>query len=159
MAALYRLVAKLAFLVLILDQASKLWVRLDLFAVDPFGVVKVAPFFNLILRYNPGVSFSWFADYGELGRWFLSALTVIIVVVILWWLRSEPRKWPTVGVGLVVGGALGNLIDRLYIGAVVDFFDFHVSGWHYATFNVADSAIFCGVGFILFDLFFVKQEK
>ncbi len=155
---MYRLVTVLALITLVLDQASKLWVRLDLFAFNPYAEVTVTPFFNLILRFNPGVSFSWFADFGEIGRWVLSALTVVIVIAILWWLRSEPRKWPSVGVGLIVGGALGNLVDRLYIGAVVDFLDFHVGEWHYATFNVADSAIFCGVGFILLDLFLSKKE-
>ena len=102
--------------------------------------------------WNRGVSFGMFQS-GESGRWLLSAVAVAIVVGLLIWLRRVDVWWLGAGLGAVIGGAIGNVVDRLWYdeGAVADFFDFHVAGWHWPAFNVADAAIVVGVGLILLD--------
>src|SRR5690606_35073313 len=101
---------------------------------------------------NRGVSFGMFQS-GEAGRWLLSALALGIVAALLVWLRRVRVWWLAVGLGGVIGGAVGNVFDRLWYaeGAVADFFDFHLAGWHWPAFNVADAAIVVGVGLILLD--------
>ncbi|MGF1610933.1 MAG: signal peptidase II [Kiloniellales bacterium] len=139
----------LALLVIVLDQASK-WLILEV-VMQPPRVVRVTSFFNLVLTYNTGVSFGLFGGEREWQPWLLSGLALAIVVALLLWLRHQERPLPALAVGLIVGGAIGNVIDRLRFGAVVDFLDLHAAGWHWPAFNVADSAISIGVVLLLLD--------
>lgn len=133
-----------AVLVLVIDQASKFYL-VDLMARHPEGIV-LTPFFNLVQVWNRGVSFGVLGSewLGENQRWLLAALAVGVAVAMVFWLRKVTSRWESLAIGLVIGGAVGNAIDRVIYGAVADFFDFHVSGWHWPAFNVADMGISCG---------------
>ncbi len=135
-----------------LDQLSK-WAVLAYFQSQP-QALEVTGFFNLILTYNTGISFGIFRDGEAWVRWVLIAVSLGIVAVLLAWLRRQPGRILAVAIGLVCGGALGNVADRILVGAVIDFLDFHLGAWHWPAFNLADSAIFLGVlGLILDGLF------
>ena len=142
----------LAALVVLLDQASK-WAVLAWLA-EP---VRVTPFFNLVLVWNRGVSFGMLAGAGV--PWVLSGLALAVVVALTVWLRRTDSVPVGVGLGLVIGGALGNVIDRIRFGAVVDFLDFHAMGWHWPAFNVADSAICLGAVVLLADGLFAPRRQ
>lgn len=137
-----------AALVIVLDQATKFWV-LNTFV--PGESVPITSFFNLVLVFNPGAAFSFLADHAGWQRWFFAVIALVISGWIVWQLRSlPPRTWFSLGLGLIMGGALGNLIDRLWLGMVVDFIDLHVAGWHWPAFNVADSAVCVGAVLYVF---------
>ena len=145
----------LALVVIVLDQLSKLWI-FNHFV--PGESVTVTPFFNLVLVFNPGAAFSFLADHAGWQRWFFSVIALSISGWILWQLRSvRPGTWFTVSLALIMGGALGNLIDRLWLGMVIDFMDVHAGGWHWPAFNIADSAV-C-VGAVLYVLCQNKSDQ
>ena len=128
--------------VLALDQLSKHW----LLALLDYGRnpdITVSGFFNLVMVWNHGVSFGLFSEHRQ--PYVLIAVALAMVAFLLGWLRRAEDRWVAVAIGLVVGGALGNVIGRLRFGAVADFFDFHVMGFHWPAFNIADSCIFIGV--------------
>ncbi|MDH5558369.1 MAG: signal peptidase II [Alphaproteobacteria bacterium] len=143
--------------IMILDQISK-WVILNVIMVPP-RIIPQFPGFNLTLVYNPGVSFG---QMDWLGPWALSVLAIVISVALAFWLRKAETRLLTVALGIVIGGAIGNVIDRIRFGAVVDFLDFYVPGtdWpHWPAFNVADSAIVVGVGLIILDGLFAERAQ
>lgn len=133
--------------VVVADQLTKGWV-LGQFAVHER--LAVNGFMNLVLVFNPGASFSFLADAGGWQKWFFVVLALAISVWLLAMLRrhAAERLLPA-ALALILGGALGNVIDRLRFGAVVDFLDFHAAGYHWPAFNVADSAITVGVALML----------
>ncbi len=141
------LVAALA--IVVLDFLSKRWVESSLAAGE---VIPVTPFFNLVLTYNKGAAFSLFAQASGWQRPFFVAITVAAALVILYLLR---RHWRDtlfgLALSLILGGALGNLWDRVMLGHVVDFLDFHAAGWHWPAFNLADSAITVGATLVVLD--------
>ncbi len=141
----------LAALVVLLDQASKTWM-LGSFRLMESQVVT--PFFNLVLVYNSGAAFSFLAGAGGWQKWFFVVLALGISAWLLSLLRhhAQERLLPT-ALSLILGGAIGNVIDRLRFDAVVDFLDFHVAGYHWPAFNVADSAITVGVALMLWHQF------
>lgn len=143
----YGFVAGLGALVLALDQISKVWVLGALSAARP--AIEVASFLNIVLVWNRGISFGLFNRESDWQPWFLVGLSLVIVAGLLVWLRTARGRWMTLAIALVAGGAIGNAVDRARLGAVVDFVDFHIGGWHFAAFNVADAAITCGVAVIL----------
>ncbi|MCG6870784.1 MAG: signal peptidase II [Gammaproteobacteria bacterium] len=132
------------------DQLSKLWVLSQ--ASLPLAVT---PFFNVVLSHNPGAAFGMFSEGSGWQNLFFVAVAVIISAVILWYLFRMPREERQVRVALVMilAGALGNLVDRLRFGAVVDFVDLHAAAWHWFTFNVADIAISVGAALLVADAF------
>ncbi len=140
----------LSALVVVLDQITKVWVQQVL---RPYQVEPVLPVFNLTLVFNEGAAFSFLADAGGWQRPVFVVLAVVVSVALAVWLvRLTPRqRWLAAGLALVLGGAVGNLIDRVLFGHVVDFLDFHWAGWHWPAFNVADSAITLGVIGVLID--------
>ena len=146
----------LALLMLALDQASKRLV-LDYFSTHP-DPVEILPVFNLVLAWNRGISFSLFHSEAAYAPFALAALAIGISAGLVVWLRRVGLRWPATGIGLVIGGAIGNVIDRLRFGAVVDFLDFHWAGYHWPAFNVADAAITVGVLFLLSDGLFRRSE-
>ena len=144
-----RLGLGLTLAVLALDQISKAWL-IELMAANG-GVSEITPFFNLVMAWNRGISFGMLNREMPWQNFVLAALAFAVVVVLLVWLWRTRQPWPATGIGLVAGGALGNAIDRIRFGAVADFFDFHLFGYHWPAFNVADSAIVVGVGLLLLD--------
>lgn len=145
-----------ALLVFVLDQWSKHWA---LGAIDPYTSQEIAPFFNLVLVWNRGISFGILSEHGELARWLLAVMTSLILLVLLAWLRKIVLPHVALAVGLVIGGAAGNLVDRLRHGAVVDFLDFYIGNFHWPAFNVADSAICVGVTILVVDNLFLPQRR
>jgi signal peptidase II len=136
-----------SLLVLLADQLSKGWVA-DYFSGVP-GQHQLTSFFNLVLTWNTGVSFGLLRSGSSLGVLLLSALVVAIVVALQVWMWRSESALVALGIGLICGGALGNLTDRLRWGAVRDFLDFHWSDIHFWAFNLADSAVFVGVLLLL----------
>ena len=148
----------LAVVVLALDQASK-WVILTQVMAPP-QVVEVTGFFNLVLTYNTGVSFGLFGGAAAAWKpWALGGLAVVVSAGLLYWLAREPERLLGLAVGLIVGGALGNALDRAHQPGVVDFLDFHLAGWHWPAFNLADSSIFLGVAILIFDGLFRERVR
>lgn len=140
----------LAAVVLALDQASK-WVILTQ-VMQPPRVVEVTGFFNLVLTYNTGISFGWLGGEAAAWKsWALGGLALAVSAGLLYWLARQPERILSLAVGLIVGGALGNALDRAYQPGVVDFLDFHLFGWHWPAFNLADSSIFLGVVILVLD--------
>lgn len=148
----------LALGVLALDQLSKYWVLYSLY-LPQVGQIHVLPFFDLTMVWNRGVSFGMLSADADLARWGLAAFQLAVAVVLAVWVRKADRKLLALALGLVIGGALGNLIDRVQYGAVVDFLDF--GGLYFPwVFNVADSAITVGVLLLIADsLFQPKPAK
>lgn len=145
-----------ALVALALDQASKLWL-LHVFQIGRRGAVAVTPFFDLVLAWNTGISYGWFADNGETGQMLLVAFKVVAVVALALWMAKAQTRLATVSLGLIIGGAIGNGIDRAAYGAVVDFVLLHaeIAGKTYSwyVFNIADAAIVAGVAGLLYDSF------
>lgn len=142
----------LSALVIVLDQLTKFWVMTRF---EEFEVMTVWPVFNLTLVYNTGAAFSFLADAGGWQRWFFIVLGIVVSLVIVVWLAKLPASERLTGYGLalIVGGAVGNIIDRIWLGKVVDFLQWHWEDWYWPSFNVADSAITLGVILLLLDGF------
>jgi signal peptidase II len=142
---------------LIADQAFKLWL-LFVFDIGHRGAVSVTPFFDLVLAWNTGISYGWFQNDSPAGAAILLAIKAVAVVLLAVWMARSHTRMATIGLGLIIGGAIGNAIDRLAYGAVVDFALFHVQfagktySWY--VFNLADVAIVAGVIALLYDSFF-----
>ena len=138
--------------VVVADQATKV---AAVALLDPASSVELIPTIDLVLAYNPGAAFSFLSTAGGWQRWLFIGLAVGISGFIVHWLRDLPRhaRWYPLALSLVLGGAVGNVIDRIRIGAVVDFIDFHVGDWHWPAFNVADSAICVGAALLVLGVF------
>ncbi len=135
--------------VVICDQVAKHAAVAQLADKPP---IEVTPFFNLLLVYNRGAAFSFLAGAAGWQRELFAGIAIVASIWIVFLLRRYPRQSLfCLALSLVLGGALGNLIDRVSIGAVVDFLDFHAFGWHWPAFNVADSAITCGAALLIWD--------
>lgn len=141
--------------VIVLDQLSKAAISSH-FAYGES--LTVTSFFNLVLAHNTGAAFSFLRDAGGMQRWLFSAIAIIASVWIIWLLRKHHAEIRfCFALAFILGGALGNLIDRIAYGYVVDFLDFHWAGYHFAAFNVADSAITCGAALLILDSFRGKR--
>jgi signal peptidase II len=142
---MHRVGLSVAAVVVVVDQLTKLWI---LGVIDAGAGVPVTGFFNLILTFNTGISFSLFQS-PTWGPWVFSILSLAVVVGLAIWLRRAQTRWLAIALGGVIGGAVGNTVDRIVHGGVVDFLDLHVAGYHWPAFNAADSAIVGGVVMIL----------
>jgi len=149
----------LAGLIIVLDQLTKLWVLATLKLGER---IEVTSFFNLVLVFNPGAAFSFLSDAGGWQRWFF----VVLAIAVSGWLtflirRHAAERLLPLAAALILGGALGNVIDRIRFGAVADFLDVHAAGWHWPAFNIADSAISVGVALLVWQQLFhaTKEEK
>ena len=139
----------LSALIVVADQATK-YAVVQYFTGNP--PVTVAPFLNLLLVYNAGAAFSFLSDSGGWQRWLFIGIALVASAWIVYLLRRFPReRLFALALALVLAGAVGNVIDRIAVGAVVDFLDFHAFGWHWPAFNVADSAITCGAVLLVWD--------
>jgi signal peptidase II len=146
----------IAILVIAADQLTKWWILYEVMA--PPRVIEVTPFFNLVMTWNPGISFGLFNTGSPLNALVLSVLALLIVALLLVWLYRSDRLFIGGGIGLISGGAIGNVIDRVRFGAVADFLDFHVAGYHWPAFNVADSMITIGAVMIVLDTLFDRGQ-
>jgi signal peptidase II len=146
----------LAALLVVLDQLSK-------FAITRWlahgSGIEIAPFFNLVLVYNKGAAFSFLADAAGWQREFFIAIAVVASVWVVFLLRRHPRETLfCFALSLILGGALGNVIDRVWLGAVIDFLDFHTAGYHWPAFNLADSAITCGAVLLIWESLWPRKS-
>jgi signal peptidase II len=145
-----------AIAVLVLDQASKLWL-LNVFDIGHRGAVPITPFFDLVLAWNPGISFGWFQNEGQIAQLVLLATKAVAVIVLSIWMARSRHWLAIVALGLIIGGAIGNAIDRFAYGAVVDFALFYLQfggrTFNWYVFNLADTAIVVGVAALLYDSF------
>jgi len=144
----------LAAVVILLDQLSKWWITAVV--MQPPRVIPLLPFLNLALARNRGVSFGMLRLEGAWGPWLLSVFALAIVVWLFLWQRRARDPWIAASVGLIAGGALGNVADRLLRHAVVDFIDVYAGSYHWPAFNLADSAITVGVALLLLESLFRK---
>ena len=136
--------------VLLADQLSKWWV-LNVLRLPVVGSVPVLPVLNFTMVWNQGVTFGLFHQDGAAGPWILAAVALAVVVALGFWLCQAKARLVAAALGAIAGGAVGNVIDRLRFGAVVDFLHAHAFGWSWYVFNVADAAIVCGVAALLLD--------
>jgi len=147
----------LAALIVVVDQLTK-YAVVQYFAANP--AVAVTPFFNLVLVYNPGAAFSFLSDAAGWQRGLFIAIALTASAWIVYLLRKFPHQRQfALALSLVLSGAVGNVIDRILFGAVVDFLDFHALGWHWPAFNVADSAITCGALLLVWDALRLRESS
>lgn len=146
----------LSFAVIVSDQLSKYLVSIFL---TPYHPLPVFPMFNLTLAYNTGAAFSFLSGAGDWHRWFFAAFSFIVSIILAVWLyKTESQTCLlSAGISLVLGGAVGNLFDRAIHGYVIDFIDLYYKHHHFATFNIADSAICIGAGLFVLDVFINKK--
>ena len=153
-----RLGLAIAAVTFVLDQATKLY---TLFVIDlPLREpIRLAPFLDLIVVWNRGISYGLFQQHTEFGRWMLILVSIIASLALSIWIRRTASRWLAASLALIVGGALGNVVDRLAYGAVFDFIHFHVGRWSWYVFNVADAAIVAGVVGLLYDSFVLDRQR
>ncbi len=139
----------LAMVILSLDLFTKRWIESSLIYGQQ---IVITDFFNLVLAYNTGAAFSFLSEASGWQRWFLSAIAMLVSALIIYLLyKNTTNRLFCIALSLILGGALGNLWDRIALGHVVDFLDFHLSGYHWPAFNIADSAIFSGACLLILD--------
>ncbi len=148
----------LSGVVLILDQCSKLIADALLQFNQP---VPLLSFLDLHKVYNPGAAFSFLSDASGWQRWFFVGLTLLVSLVLAVWLRrlQAGQAWLALALSLILGGALGNLIDRVVYGYVIDFIDLYYGDWHWPVFNLADSAITVGAGLLILDAILGREKE
>lgn len=147
----------LAVLVALFDQMTKFWF-LDL-APRTGTALYVFDWLNFRLGMNRGVTFGLFHSFNDWMPYILIVVALLIIILLLRWLNDAKTIYAALGIGFVMGGAVGNVIDRLRFGAVIDFIDFHIGDWHWYTFNLADSAICLGVGLLLLESLVLNQKQ
>ena len=148
----------LAVIIIIADQFTK---TLILGYYKLGDSTYVTSFFNMVRVHNTGAAFSFLANAGGWQRWFFTGIGAVATIFIIWMLRSHhAQKLFSFALACILGGAIGNVVDRLLHGYVVDFLDFHVGGWHWPAFNIADSAIFIGAACLILDeILRVKKSR
>lgn len=124
----------------------------------PYLMSHIFDFFNIVFTWNPGTSFSLFRALGESAPIILVITTSVVIGFIMHYLFTRARQYERVPLALIVGGAIGNLIDRIRFGAVIDFLDFHIGGWHWPAFNIADICIVVGVGIYILNMYMARRE-
>ena len=145
-----------AILTLALDQGSK-WMMLEMVKIHERPPIEVTGFFNLVMVWNPGISFGMFA--GASQPLLFTGISLAIMLMLLAWLFKNTSLFTAFALGNILGGAAGNVIDRLRFGAVADFFDFHLGGYHWPAFNIADATIFIGVVLLCAGSMLVKTNN
>jgi signal peptidase II len=141
----------IALAVIAIDQASKAWIVSFFLERGGEPVAVLTPFFNFVLTGNRGMSFGLFNTNAAMNTAVFTVLAAVIVIALIVWLRRAHNPVIRLAIGMIIGGAIGNVIDRLVRGAVVDFLDFHIGNWHWFAFNIADAAICLGVIALLLD--------
>lgn len=149
----------IAFAAVLLDQLSKYYMLNEVLGQS--AIIVISPVFNLVKAWNTGVSFSMFNNYGSLGAFLLSGVALVIVGFLLYWLKNEANRLSQIALGMIIGGAIGNVIDRVRLGAVFDFLDFHIGESHWPAFNLADSFICIGAAILVLQsvCHYLKKEE
>ena len=150
--------AAFAVATVVCDQLHKAWM-ITIFGDTERPKITVTPFFDLVLVWNPGISYGLFKQNSDAGRWVLIGFAVAAAIALTYWLAQLQTRLAAASVGLIIGGALGNAIDRVHYGAVADFFSFHVSGFNWYVFNLADVAIVAGVVGLLHNSFKTRHKN
>ncbi len=150
--------AAVAVATVLCDQLHKAWM-ITIFDGSQRPKIAVTPFFDLVLVWNPGISYGLFKQNSDAGRWVLIGFAVAAALALTYWLAQLQSRLAAASVGLIIGGALGNATDRVHYGAVADFFSFHVSGFNWYVFNLADVAIVAGVAGLLLDSFRASHKN
>ena len=147
----------IVIVIIIADQITKIWADRDL---EMYQQIYINSFFNITKAYNYGAAFSFLDNAGGWQRWFLTAISLIVSIVLSVWLYRMTRaeKWQSLSIALILSGAIGNLIDRVWYGYVVDFIQVHWNESYFPSFNIADAAISCGTVVLLFLTFFEKTD-
>ena len=170
-----------ALAIFVFDQLSKWWVTEYLIRPklgEEFGIsrplglwlmsaperlppveIPVTSFFNIVMVWNRGISFGIMNQHTDYGQWILIGLALVIVAIFTVWMLKSASRLQSLGIALVIGGALGNVVDRFRFGAVIDFLDFHINNWHWPAFNVSDSCICIGVFLLILQSFFFEKPK
>jgi signal peptidase II len=143
---------------LLVDQAHKAWM-IQVYDIESKGRVSVTPFLDLVHVINPGISYGLLEQNGALGQWLLSGLAVLVSIALVFWLRRQTGRLRAVAIGLIIGGALANAIDRPIHGGVADFFSLHAFGFYWYVFNLADLWIVAGVAGLLYDSLFENRKR
>lgn len=138
----------------LVDQATKWWILEEI--MNPPRRIEITSFFNLVLGWNTGVSFGFLASY-RVPPWLLALIGATIAVFLFAWLGRAQSRVAQIGIGMIAGGGLANATDRFVYGAVPDFLDFHLAGWHWPAFNMADVGIVCGT--VLLILHFMRPVE
>lgn len=148
----------LSLIIILFDQLTK-YIAVDI--IPLYESIEVFPFFNWTLMYNEGAAFSFLSDQGGWQRWFLIILSSIVTAVLVIWLFRllHDERSIAISLSLIIGGAIGNLIDRILLGHVVDFIHLHYQSYYWPAFNVADSAITIGVTIMIVDSLFFAQKR
>ncbi len=148
----------LSILFIIIDQVTK---QYAVASIDLYERIAVTPFFNFTYAQNPGAAFSFLADQPGWQRWFFTAIALIASIIFIVWMAKTPKenKMLSIAFALLLSGAVGNLIDRVLFGYVIDFLDFYYKSYHWPAFNVADSAIFIGAVLMILDSFKKEPEQ
>lgn len=147
----------IAIIVIVLDQITKLMAER---ALELYERIEVLPVFNITLAYNRGAAFSFLNDAGGWQRWLFTGISLVVSVFLIVWLYRLARheRMLSLSIALILGGAVGNLIDRVLYGHVIDFIQVHYNGWYFPSFNIADAAISCGTVILLALTLFEKRE-
>ena len=143
---------------LLLDQANKLWL-LDVYDIAERQPIRLAPFFDVVMARNPGISYSLLSAHSSAGRWALFAFAALATLLIGVWLWRTTTRLVACGLGLILGGAIGNAVDRFSYGWVADFYYFHIGSFHWYVFNLADVAIVVGVAMLLIDSLVLADRR
>lgn len=146
----------IAAMIVGLDQLTKWWIVA--IVMKPPRAIEITPFFNLVMGWNRGISFGLFNNDSPLNSWVLPLVTLVIVCFLALWLVRTRHVLIGTALGLIIGGALGNFVDRVRYGAVADFLDVHAFGYHWPAFNIADAAITVGAGVLIWDSLFTRAE-
>jgi len=152
-----KLAVPFILILIFLDQVTKWWIIS--YIMQPIKILPITPFFNIVLTWNSGISFGIFSNQGSFSVIILSTLATLIVFFLAVWLMKAENKKLIIGLICIIGGAIGNIIDRVYHGAVIDFLDFHIKSYHWPAFNVADSCIFIGATLIILDSLFPDKKE
>ena len=152
-----KLAVPFILILIFLDQVTKWWIIN--YIMQPIKILPITPFFNIVLTWNSGISFGIFSNQGSFSVIILSTLATLIVFFLAVWLMKAENKKLIMGLICIIGGAIGNIIDRVYHGAVIDFLDFHIKSYHWPAFNVADSCIFIGATLIILDSLFPDKKE
>ncbi|WP_100643296.1 signal peptidase II [Alteromonas facilis] len=148
----------ISIVVFIVDQWTKVTVVEQM---DLYQSIEVMPFFNLTYVHNYGAAFSFLHDAGGWQRWFFTAIAIGISALLIYWLKQVPKTQLRLPIAFtfILGGAIGNVYDRLVHGYVIDFLDFYYQQWHWPAFNIADSAIFIGAALLILDMLLSKDNQ
>ncbi len=154
-----RLGLAIAAITFCVDWAVKLYFLygLDFINLKEGQGFEVTSFFNIIMVWNPGVSFGLFPAESDAGRYFLIGFAAVVIVILTIWLMQVTNRWLAVSLGFIIGGASANVVDRIVYGKVADFFHFYIGDWHWYVFNIADAAIVVGVGLLIVDSLFSPE--